>query len=185
MLYLLISRILHTVYAVPAEKLYDKTIQIFRSRADYDLVWAYRHPPELIEIIRNGLSEFKYPTRRRSLHKLFPVIHHRLPHELRPCRKWEVLTEGGIVHKVGKEPVLVRGFCVFPDHMSMLCHMVFRSTGIAGIAHSHNIRILSLHVTHIEPALRLGINISLSQELTVCVFHCDDAHIQMSCKRPL
>ena len=54
-------------------------------------------------------------------------VHHRLPHEFRPCRKWEVLTEGGIVYKVGKEPVLARGFCVFPDHMRMLCHMVFRS----------------------------------------------------------
>ena len=127
MLYLLISRILHTVYAVPAEKLYDKTIQIFRSRADYDLVRAYRHPPELIEIIRNGLSEFEYTTRWRPFHKLFPVIHHRLPHELRPCRKWKVLTEGGIVYKVGKEPVLARGFCVIPDHMRTHCNMVFRS----------------------------------------------------------
>ena len=54
---LLIARLFHAVELVPAQKLHQQAVEVFRTCSDDDLLRLHRHPPEVVEVPGDGLLQ--------------------------------------------------------------------------------------------------------------------------------
>ena len=167
----LVAGVLHGVSPVPAQELDQHPIEILRPRPHHDLLRGDGHPPELVEVVGNGLAELAdAPGGGVGEQGGLVLGGGHVPQELHPDGEGEHVPGHGTAHKVCPVGPLFRGL-----PLASLWGGRGRRRRDGG---------LLLQLTDVIPPLGQGIEEPLRHQLGIGTLHSDGAHPQVFGKTP-
>ena len=163
---LAVPRILHGIALLPAQQLDQQRVQRLRPGPHDDLPGRHRHPPELVQIIRDGLPQLQRTGGGCRPQQMGVLLQNGLSQQLRPRGKGKVFGGGGVGDEIHK-PLALRRL-------------------VDGLRHGGRRggqRLVDPH--HVIPPLLHTADVPLGNQLFIGVFHRDNADLQMGRQRPL
>ena len=161
---LAVAGILHGVALVPAQQLHQHAVQHLRAGADDDLLRVHRHTPELPEVGGDGMAQLRRALGRHGAKQPGALLQNGLAHQARPDGEGEILRRDGVGDQIHLPVVLGRRHGLLPGELG--CQWPLDGADVVA---------LFLHT----------VNVALSRQLLIGVFHRDDADLQMGGQRPL